>query len=134
MRLLSTLGVDGPAGRDGRLRHTARQGDKHQALRAAETPPVQVAYFHDDYDVIVIASNFGGAQHPGWYYNLVAHPACTLGGYAFVAREVTDETEYTRLYGVAERYYAGFADYRARTDLVGRAIPMLRLSSAPPDR
>jgi hypothetical protein len=34
MRLLSTLGVDGPAGRDGRLRHTARQGDKHQALRA----------------------------------------------------------------------------------------------------
>jgi deazaflavin-dependent oxidoreductase (nitroreductase family) len=95
---------------------------------------VQIAYFHDGRDVIVIASNFGGAKHPGWYYNLVAHPACTLGGDAFVAHQVTDESEYTRLYGVAERYYAGFADYRATTDLVGRAIPMLRLRPAPPDR
>lgn len=84
--------------------------------------------------MIVIASNFGGARHPGWYYNLVAQPACTLGGDAFAAREVTDETEYAHLYGVAERYYAGFTDYRAKTELIGRSIPMLRLSPAPPDR
>jgi len=62
--------------------------------RSGEPRQVQIAYFHDNEDVVAIASNFGGANHPGWYYNLVAHPACTLGGEQFEAREVTDKAEY----------------------------------------
>jgi len=27
---------------------------------------------------IVIASNFGNKHHPGWYYNLLAHPKITV--------------------------------------------------------
>ena len=96
--------------------------------RSGEPRHVQIAYFHDNEDVVAIASNFGGANHPGWYYNLVAHPACTLGGEQFEAREVTDKAEYSRLYDVAERYYGGFADYRMRTELLGRTIPIMRLS------
>ncbi|MGA5463775.1 nitroreductase/quinone reductase family protein [Mycobacterium sp. NPDC050041] len=87
---------------------------------------VQIAYFHDGGDVIAIASNFGGDRHPAWYRNLVVHPRCTLGGERFTAREVTDPEEYDRLFGVAERYYGGYADYRVKTALTGRRIPILR--------
>jgi deazaflavin-dependent oxidoreductase (nitroreductase family) len=98
--------------------------------RTGQRRTVQIAYFHDGDDVIAIASNFGGERDPAWYRNLVAHPRCTLGGQPFTAREVTDEAEYHRLFAVAERYYGGYADYRARTALIGRRIPILRLTSA----
>lgn len=89
----------------------------------------QLAYFHDGNDVIVVASNYGGDKHPQWYYNLKAHPECELGGEPFRASEVTDAAEYERLYQLAERYYGGFSDYKAKTVRVGRKIPVLRLSS-----
>ena len=38
-----------------------------------ETP---VSYFTDGDDVILMASNYGGARHPSWYHNLLAHPEC----------------------------------------------------------
>ena len=88
----------------------------------------QVAYFHDNDDVIVIASNFGGTQHPNWFHNLKANPECALGGEEFTAREVTDADTYQRLFDLAAHYYRGFADYRARTDASGRRIPVLRLT------
>lgn len=90
---------------------------------------VQIAYFHDGGDVIAIASNFGGERDPAWYRNLIAHPRCTLGGDSFTAREVTDAAEYDRLFGVAERYYGGYADYRIRTARIGRRIPILRFET-----
>ncbi len=88
----------------------------------------QIAYFHDGNDVIAVASNYGGNRHPQWYYNLVAHPECELGDEVFRATEVSDPLEYERLYGLAERYYAGFADYKAKTGVIGRKIPVFRLS------
>jgi len=88
----------------------------------------QVAYFHNGCDVIVIASNYGGDKNPSWYHNLVAHPECELGDETFSAVEVTDAEEYEHLFGLAERYYAGFADYRGRTAQVGRRIPVFRLT------
>lgn len=29
-------------------------------------------------DLVVIASNWGGQRHPGWYHNLVAQPQATV--------------------------------------------------------
>jgi deazaflavin-dependent oxidoreductase (nitroreductase family) len=53
-----------------------------------ETP---LAYFTDGDDVILTASNYGGARHPGWYHNLLSHPECELHlgqrGGRFVARD-----------------------------------------------
>ncbi len=89
---------------------------------------VQLAYFHDDRDPILIASNYGGPKHPKWYYNLKAHPECQLGDERFVAAEVTDPEEYARLYGLAEQIYAGYSDYRAKTAPIGRQIPLFRLN------
>lgn len=51
---------------------------------------VQLTYFHDGADVILIASNFGGSSHPQWYYNLSAHPECEFGQEPFTAHRVTD--------------------------------------------
>jgi deazaflavin-dependent oxidoreductase (nitroreductase family) len=92
----------------------------------------QVAYFNDGSDVILVASNYGGDRHPNWYYNLVAHPDCELGDEYFHATEITDPAEHSRLYGMAERYYPGFTDYKAKTAKIGRTIPVFRLTPISP--
>lgn len=88
---------------------------------------VQITYFHDGPDVIAIASNYGGTRHPQWYYNLIAHPECELGGEPFTATEVTDPDEIDRLFRVGEQVYIGWRDYRAKTAPIGRRIPVIRL-------
>lgn len=98
-------------------------GAKSNQLRES-----QVAYFSDGDDAILIASNYGGDRHPNWYYNLVAHPDCQFGDEYFHATEVTEPAEYARLYGLAERYYPGFTDYKVKTANIGRTIPVFRLS------
>lgn len=95
--------------------------------RSGRSRESQITYFHDGPDAIAIASNYGGAKHPQWYYNLLAHPECELGGERFVASEVTDPDEYARLFTLAERVYAGWRDYAARTATTGRRIPIFRL-------
>jgi deazaflavin-dependent oxidoreductase (nitroreductase family) len=92
--------------------------------RSGQRRQVFVAYFHDGCDPIVIASNYGGARHPQWYYNLKAHPECEFGGERFVAAQITNADEYARVYGLAEKVFAGYTDYRARLD---RKIPIFRL-------
>jgi deazaflavin-dependent oxidoreductase (nitroreductase family) len=88
---------------------------------------VQLTYFHDGPDPVLIASNGGGPKHPQWYYNLKAHPECEFGDEKFIATEVTDPEEYARLYGLAEQVFAGYGDYRVKTAAIGRHIPLFRL-------
>jgi deazaflavin-dependent oxidoreductase (nitroreductase family) len=92
-----------------------------------ETP---VSYFTDGDDVILIASNYGGARHPGWCYNLLAHPECELHigqrGGSFVARE-TEGADRDRLFALAVDLYPGYGKYAERTDGV-RTIRVLRLT------
>ncbi len=96
--------------------------------KSGEPREVQLTYFHDGPDVILLASNYGGSKHPQWYYNLKANPECEFGGMRFSAALVTDADEYARLYALAERVYAGYGDYRAKTAPVGRQIPLFRLT------
>jgi deazaflavin-dependent oxidoreductase (nitroreductase family) len=88
---------------------------------------VQLTYFHDGPDVILLASNYGGAKHPQWFHNLKAHPDCEFGGERFSAAQVTDSDEYARLYKLAEHIYAGYGDYSVKTAPAGRQIPVFRL-------
>jgi deazaflavin-dependent oxidoreductase (nitroreductase family) len=90
---------------------------------------VQLTYFHDGQDPILIASNYGGAKHPQWYHNLKANPQCEFGGDPFTAAEVTDPDDYNRLFGLAEQVYEGYGDYREKTAAIGRRIPVFRLTS-----
>ena len=80
---------------------------QHRCQVGATRRQHQLTYFHDGSDPILIASNYGGAKHPQWYYNLKANPECEFGDEPFVATEVTDPDEYARLYGLAEQVYAG---------------------------
>lgn len=79
--------------------------------------------------LILIASNWGQAAHPAWYYNVKAHPdvSVTHDGQTrrYVAREVTgDERE--RCWAKAVAVYAGYRGYAARA---GRGIPVIVLES-----
>jgi deazaflavin-dependent oxidoreductase (nitroreductase family) len=87
----------------------------------------QITYFHDGSDAIVVASNYGGPKHPQWYYNLRASPECELGDEKFLATEIIDPADYKYLYGLAVEVYAGWGDYRLKTDPIGRRIPVFRL-------
>lgn len=98
-----------------------------RGAKSGQPREVQLTYFHDGPDPILIASNYGGTKHPHWYHNLKAHPECEFGGEKFVATEITDPDERTRLYALAERVYAGYGDYATKTAALGRQIPILRL-------
>jgi deazaflavin-dependent oxidoreductase (nitroreductase family) len=39
---------------------------------------VQLGYTEDGDDVLVVASNFGGTNHPAWSYNLDANPGANI--------------------------------------------------------
>ncbi len=91
---------------------------------------VTLVYFTDGDDVILIASNYGQAKHPSWYYNLLKNPRCELWadgrGGSFVARP-TEGADHARLYSLVERYSANFVNYAANTNGI-RTIPVLRLT------
>jgi deazaflavin-dependent oxidoreductase (nitroreductase family) len=90
-----------------------------------------LVYFHDGEDVILIASNFGQDRNPAWYYNLLAHPdEARLNGESYSAVEEAG-AERERLFALAVRLYPGYADYRRRTDAIGRTIPVMRLTPRP---
>jgi len=103
--------------------------------KSGRTRTSTVLYFSDGADAILVASSFGREKHPAWYHNLKAHPDAVLeragrsGRYR--ATEVEDEAERARLFALADKVYAGYADYRDRTALVGRRIPIMRLTPAP---
>ena len=88
-----------------------------------------VLYFHDGDDVVLVASSFGREHSPGWAHNARHNPAVALNGIPFQAAEVRDPADYERLYALATKVYAGFADYRHRAEAAGRHIPILRLSA-----
>lgn len=81
--------------------------------------------------LVVIASNYGQAHNPSWYYNLRANPRATI---AFdgatrevVARELAGE-EREREYARGIQIYPGWTQYRTRA--AHRRIPVLELTPA----
>jgi deazaflavin-dependent oxidoreductase (nitroreductase family) len=98
--------------------------------RGAKTGAVRrnpVIYFHDGERVTVVASKLGMAEHPAWFHNLRAHPEVTFGGIPMRAEVVVDQAERTRLWSLADRVFAPYADYRREAAKVGRTIPIVQL-------
>jgi deazaflavin-dependent oxidoreductase (nitroreductase family) len=100
--------------------------------RTGEPRSTPLLYYTEGDDVVVIASSYGREKHPGWYYNVLAHPEIELRvgahGGRYRAAEVTDEPDRRRLYDRAHALYSGYAGYEERAGAVGRRIPVLRLS------
>lgn len=98
--------------------------------RSGQQRETALAYFTDGDDVILMASNYGRAQNPNWYYNLLAHPECELHIGRRGGRFVTHETEGAdrdRLFALAISLLVASRKYAQRTHGV-RTIPMLRLT------
>ena len=95
-------------------------GNKTGAIR--KTPLMRVK---DGDSYVLIASQGGAPTHPAWVHNLRANPAVEIRDLAVVqqmkAREVEDEAERARLWGLAVAAYPPYADYQARTT---RRIPV----------
>lgn len=78
--------------------------------------------------IALIASSFGRQHNPGWYYNLKAHPECTVvykgKSLAYVAREVDGE-EYDKYWNLVSSNYVGYEKYKERA--AHRHIPVMLL-------
>lgn len=81
----------------------------------------------DGNKIALIATSFGRAHNPGWYFNLKAHPECVVrfNGRAvtFIARE-TDGDEREKYWQMGLSYYEGYENYK---DRAGRKIPVMVL-------
>jgi deazaflavin-dependent oxidoreductase (nitroreductase family) len=88
---------------------------------------VQLAYHADGDDFLVVASAMGQEKHPGWRYNLEAHPdvEVRVRGASFPARaEALDRDEKARYWPAIKRTIPQMATYERRTD---RDIHVFRL-------
>jgi len=91
-----------------------------------------LAGYPDGDKFVLIASNFGRAHNPGWYYNLKANPECIVkkAGHTgmYIAREAEGE-ERERYWGWAVSCYIGYEAYRQRA--ANRKIPVMILEPKP---
>lgn len=94
--------------------------------RQRTIPLVYVADPADSQTFALIASNFGQHHHPGWYYNLKAHPQaiCTINGqtHRYLAHEA-NPVEYEKFWQAAVTLYNGYTKYKERVG--NRHIPIL---------
>lgn len=87
-----------------------------------------VIYFHDGERVTIVASKLGLPEHPAWFHNLRAHPEVTLNGAPLRAAVVESEAERERLWALADRLFAPYADYRIEAAKANRTIPIVQLT------
>jgi deazaflavin-dependent oxidoreductase (nitroreductase family) len=85
---------------------------------------------------VLVATNFGKAHHPAWYYNLRAHPEVSVGingrQQAYRARQVElEHADYERYWQQTIQLYAGYAAYRERITM--RNVPIFVLEPIPAD-
>lgn len=82
----------------------------------------------DGRKIALIASSFGRAHNPGWYYNLKAHPECDVlfNGRSgkYIAREMHGD-EYDHYWQMAVSIYSGYEKYKERAS--HRHIPVIVL-------
>jgi deazaflavin-dependent oxidoreductase (nitroreductase family) len=92
--------------------------------RPGTTPLI---YARDGDDYVIVASQGGAPQHPGWYRNLVKTPEVEVQveDDVFMARARTPEgAERERLWAKANEIWPHYAEYQQRTD---RTIPVVVL-------
>lgn len=102
--------------------------------RSGQPRTATLLYLQDENspaNIALVASNWGQAHYPAWYFNLKANPraTCSITGQAleYQAHEATGD-EYDRLWQKATEAYLGFNLYKSRAS--GRHIPIMVLMPA----
>jgi deazaflavin-dependent oxidoreductase (nitroreductase family) len=117
---------------DGAVGHIWRRGSKvllltstgRQSGRPRTTPLI---YENDGDRYVIVASNGGAPEHPGWYRNLAKDPRVEVQvkGDVFTALARTAAgDERARLWKLAVQQWPAYDDYQARTE---REIPLVVL-------
>jgi deazaflavin-dependent oxidoreductase (nitroreductase family) len=98
--------------------------------KSGRSRTVPLLYLVDGNAFIVVASQGGRPQHPGWYFNLEADPSgeLTIGSRRLlVTAQRVSEEEKAQLWRRLVAIYPPYRDYQRRTK---RLIPVVRLSPA----
>jgi deazaflavin-dependent oxidoreductase (nitroreductase family) len=86
--------------------------------RSGKQRTAPVVYLEDGERIVVIGSNAGNVNEPGWSHNLKSHPDAEVeigGRRRRVHARVTDGEERAALWRRMNDQYAGFEDYERRT-------------------
>jgi F420H(2)-dependent quinone reductase len=84
--------------------------------RSGRVRTAPVVYGQDGERLVVISSNGGNHNQPGWAYNLIADPHAEVeigGQHRKVLARVTEGEERERVWRLMNQQYAGFDDYKA---------------------
>jgi deazaflavin-dependent oxidoreductase (nitroreductase family) len=123
-------------GTNGRIGHRIPGGPVNLLLhttgaKTGQPRTTSLAYARDGDAYLVVASNSGADQYPGWYHNLRKHPEVEINvgpkRFAVTARRVTpDDADYGRLWQIVNENNADrYNGYQRRTS---RPIPIFALS------
>jgi deazaflavin-dependent oxidoreductase (nitroreductase family) len=99
-----------------------------QGRKSGQRRTVPLLFLADGDDLVIVASQGGAPQHPGWYFNLVADPAAQvqIGRRQFAAvSRVVNEQEKAALWPRLVAIYPPYEAYQQRTK---RPIPVVRLT------
>ncbi len=86
--------------------------------RSGQRRTAPVVYLQDGANVVVIGSNAGNTNEPGWSYNLKADPEAEIevrGRSSNVLARIAEGDERAQLWLRMNQSYAGFDDYAERT-------------------
>ena len=104
-----------------------------RGARTSRTYRTPLLYLQKGENYILIATNFGQRENPGWYYNILAHPEIevTLDGETsrYLGAEVKGH-DWRAYWEMAMAHYPGYSKYQHRA--AGRTIPIIILSPFEP--
>lgn len=96
--------------------------------RSGKRYTTTLSYYRDGNSYLVVASNWGKENHPGWFHNLMQQPHTTIQVRANTiqveARQAQGE-EYQRLWQLVTQLNEQYVQYEKRMD---RRIPIVVLS------
>jgi len=95
--------------------------------RSGQTYTHPLSYSRDGERYVIIAADGGAPAHPGWYYNLIAHPEATVevGTEKFAAwADLAIGAERERLFRERAGAMPALNDFQARTS---REIPVFTI-------
>ena len=86
-------------------------------------------YFKEGDNFLLIATNFGQKENPGWYYNILAYPEIEVAIDGKTSKYFGTEVagvDWRVYWEMAVAHYPGYSNYQHRA--AGRRIPIIILS------
>jgi deazaflavin-dependent oxidoreductase (nitroreductase family) len=99
--------------------------------KSGKSRTTPLLYMKDGENMVIVASNGGNANHPGWYHNIRANPDIEVEigrDKQKIHAEVADAQERARLWPKLVQVYKQYEDYQRDTD---REIPLVILKPVP---